>query len=336
MKSTPPTSSPHQPRETAWGLVHETAGTSNPGNQITSTGYSYDAAGNLTHLPTGTALSYNTAGQRTSTTTTSTTTSYTYGGTGQDELLAQSAKGGDAYTYTYGRTDSSGEPEIENLTLTTGGNTYHAYVAHDPAGQPVALQTSTGATGIYVYDGRHNPVGLLTEYPSVAYLYQFDPYGTATTTENPGGTGYPQNPYVFAGGLQDRDTGLIRYGARWYNPTTGTWLEPDTLNAPLDPANANRYAYVGDDPINGVDPTGLVDCDVIGGGVGIASAAVGLLGGPVVSIGSGAAGAYLGAKFCESAGEPDGPYSSNGTPSYDPYSQEGSEAYRYSGNPYDD
>jgi hypothetical protein len=28
------------------------------------------------------------------------------------------------------------------------------------------------------------------------------------------------------------------------------------LDAPLDPANANRYAYAGGDPINSNDPTG--------------------------------------------------------------------------------
>ena len=31
----------------------------------------------------------------------------------------------------------------------------------------------------------------------------------------------------------------------------------DTLDTPLDPKNANRYAYAGDDPINNIDPLGL-------------------------------------------------------------------------------
>lgn len=34
----------------------------------------------------------------------------------------------------------------------------------------------------------------------------------------------------------------------------------DTLDTPLDPKNANRYAYAGDDPINNVDPLGRFSC----------------------------------------------------------------------------
>ena len=33
--------------------------------------------------------------------------------------------------------------------------------------------------------------------------------------------------------------------------------QQDSLDAPLDPVNANRYAYAGGDPVNNFDPTGL-------------------------------------------------------------------------------
>ena len=67
----------------------------------------------------------------------------------------------------------------------------------------------------------------------------------------------PQNPYTFGGnGVRDRTTDWVHYGARYYNPRTGTFTQQDTLDAPLDPLNANRYAYAGGDPINYVDPTG--------------------------------------------------------------------------------
>ncbi len=53
-----------------------------------------------------------------------------------------------------------------------------------------------------------------------------------------------------------------RYGARWYKPTTGTWTQEDTLNAPLNPAN-------------GTDPTGLdaIDAAITATGLSATSAA---------------------------------------------------------------
>lgn len=45
----------------------------------------------------------------------------------------------------------------------------------------------------------------------------------------------------------------------------------DTLDAPLSPTNANRYAYAGDDPINLYDPTGFGACSyaLFGTGLGL-------------------------------------------------------------------
>lgn len=227
----------------------------NNGNQITTTGYGYDGAGNQTTTP-GSSFTYNAAEQRTTATVNGKQTTYTYAGSGNTELLSQSTAGGDTYHYAYGRTDQNGLPVIEELSLTTGGSTYNAYIAHDPTGLPVAIQVSTGTIALYVYDGHNNPISLTTDFNSTAYMYQFDPYGTATVTQNSGGTGLAQNPYTFSGGLQDRATGQIKFGARWYTPTTGTWTQQDPLNAPLDPSVADRYAYASGDPINVFDPTG--------------------------------------------------------------------------------
>lgn len=62
-------------------------------------------------------------------------------------------------------------------------------------------------------------------------------------------------PHGFAGGLWDRDTGLVRFGARDYDPTTGRWTARDPIL--FAGADSNLYAYVGNDPINRVDSSGL-------------------------------------------------------------------------------
>jgi RHS repeat-associated protein len=60
--------------------------------------------------------------------------------------------------------------------------------------------------------------------------------------------------FGFAGGLNDPLTGLVRFGARDYDPETGRWTAKDPIGfAGGDP---NLYGYVLGDPVNGVDPEG--------------------------------------------------------------------------------
>ena len=122
---------------------------------------------------------------------------------------------------------------------------------------------------LYLYDGTGNPVGLSTSLSVTALALQYDPYGASTRTDNAGLNGaYTTNPYGFGTGIVNPDTGEIRFGQRYYDPTTGTWTQQDTLNAPLDPTNANRYEYAGDNPVNNSDPTGRSFLDLVAGVVG--------------------------------------------------------------------
>src|SRR5690606_21812438 len=120
-------------------------------------------------------------------------------------------------------------------------------------------------------------------------------------------------PFGFAGGLYDWDTKLVRYGARDYDPLIGRWTAKDLIG--FAGAQTNIYVYVGNDPINFVDPErenpllGL-GIGVVGGGAagGISawlqggdtqSIVAGVLGGAVsggitgLAIGSGLGGVAL-------------------------------------------
>ena len=67
-------------------------------------------------------------------------------------------------------------------------------------------------------------------------------------------TGTFDTIFGFAGGIRDTDTGLTRFGARWYDPETGRWISKE----PLGFAGSNNfYAYVDGDPVNAVDSNGL-------------------------------------------------------------------------------
>lgn len=60
-------------------------------------------------------------------------------------------------------------------------------------------------------------------------------------------------PFGFAGCLYDRDTGLVRFGARDYDPATGRWMRKDPVRFQ---GGSNFYVYADNDPINLIDPSG--------------------------------------------------------------------------------
>jgi RHS repeat-associated protein len=90
---------------------------------------------------------------------------------------------------------------------------------------------------------------------TVAQRMEYDEFGRVTTDTNPG-----FQPFGFAGGLYDRDTGLVRFGARDYDATTGRWTAKDEML--FAGGDANLYGYVLHDPLNLIDPEGL--CPLIG------------------------------------------------------------------------
>lgn len=116
--------------------------------------------------------------------------------------------------------------------------------------------------GMFLTNGIGNQVGMLTDGGTVAYRVAYAPYGAQTVTAGVTSDHWKQNPYCFKNGNGTYNGALVKFGVRWYMAATGTWTQRDTLDAPLDPKNGNRYAYAGNDPINASDPTGrmLSDC----------------------------------------------------------------------------
>lgn len=250
--------------------------TYNAANQITSSGYSYDGAGNMTASP-GATYTYNAAEQMTKAVVGGNTTTYTYAGAAQNAVLRETVGGGSTYKLAYGRFGAIVQFGVGSLT---------AYLETDPtSGQTTMLHTSSDIAALYVYDQGGSPVALLTDFNTSSFQYKYDPYGVATLQQSSGGNGVGQNPYAFKGGLQDRATGFVKFGLRWYNPVTGTWTQQDTLDSPLSVGNVNRYAYAGDDPVNNADPSGQRLVLEISGCIGICAS---------ISIGVSNSGSFVG------------------------------------------
>jgi RHS repeat-associated protein len=89
------------------------------------------------------------------------------------------------------------------------------------------------------------------EFGRVTLRQEYDAAGLPL----PAGTA-PFQPFGFAGGLYDADTGLVRFGARDYDPETGRWTAKDPIRFA---ASLNLYGYALGDPIDLVDPTGLIN-----------------------------------------------------------------------------
>ena len=62
-------------------------------------------------------------------------------------------------------------------------------------------------------------------------------------------------PFGFAGGLYDSHTKLVRFGFRDYDAETGRWTCKDPIG--FGGGDTELYGYVGNDPVNWVDPIGL-------------------------------------------------------------------------------
>jgi RHS repeat-associated protein len=85
---------------------------------------------------------------------------------------------------------------------------------------------------------------------SVAQRVRYDEFGVETENTN---TGW--QPFGYSGGLTDSHTGLIRFGVRDYEPTIGRWTAKDPIG--FGGGTTSLYSYVGGDPINFSDPSGL-------------------------------------------------------------------------------
>ena len=66
-----------------------------------------------------------------------------------------------------------------------------------------------------------------------------------------------QNPYRFAGYYYDHATELYKAGHRYYDPKSASWTQKDPINQVASPNEGNPYVYVGADPVNNTDPSGL-------------------------------------------------------------------------------
>jgi RHS repeat-associated protein len=263
-------------------LATLTQGFATSTNNVTWT-YGYDVAnGQVTRSATNDAYTSHPPVQ-----------SQTYATNGLNQYAAVSGA-----TYTYdgrGNLASDGTRaftyDIDNHLL-TGSAPTAATFTYDPFGR---RWTDTGPTYFvpFIYDGpnlameyysgavlrRYVPSGLGVDQPLVWYegagtgtprWLQADNLGSVVAYSDASGnqhftTGYGpfgevpnfySTRYEYTGQLNIPELSLFDFKARAYDPNLGRFLSADPAGYASD---INSYAYVGNDPVNGTDPSGMTD-----------------------------------------------------------------------------
>ena len=89
---------------------------------------------------------------------------------------------------------------------------------------------------------------------ATAYRTAYEPFGEASVPV----AGYAApNPFGYTGQRYEAAPALYDYGARFYDPQLGRFLQPDNVVPdPYTPQSLNRYSYVLNSPPNWTDPSG--------------------------------------------------------------------------------
>ena len=112
-------------------------------------------------------------------------------------------------------------------------------------------RTPDGKKYYYLFDGEGSIVGAYDSSGNDVDRYDYDPFGTAM---GPWQVQVSQ-PWTYAGGYSDSQTGLYKYGIRYYDSTTARWTQRTPIAGSLqETTKANPYAYADDNPVNKVDP----------------------------------------------------------------------------------
>jgi RHS repeat-associated protein len=193
----------------------------------TGTTYLYDAENHMMSATRSGATStyaYDPLGRRTAKTVSASTTSFVYDG---DAGIADYGGGTLARRFVPG-------PDIDNYIATVSSSGAIKFYHTDKMGSIVAMSDVNGnlAEGPYVYDAYGNCFSA----------------GAACSA----GVGFR-----YTGQRLDPETGLYYYRARYYQPGIGQFLQTDPVGYK---DNLDLYSYVGDDPTDATDPSGLMLC----------------------------------------------------------------------------
>ena len=207
-------------------------------NRITTSGYAYDAAGNMTTVAgISGSLVYNAENQMTS----AAGVTYFYDGDGRR------VKKSNGTLYWYGL----GGEVLQETSLS--GVLLDEYIFFN--GQRTARRAAAGTVYYFFSDHLGSARVVTNATGGIVEESDFYPFGgerIITDTLN--------NNYKFTGKERDPESGLDNFGFRYNSSSLGRFMSPDPFAGSgrvENPQTWNRYAYALNNPLRYTDPLGL-------------------------------------------------------------------------------
>ncbi|MFZ5453880.1 MAG: RHS repeat-associated core domain-containing protein [Thermodesulfobacteriota bacterium] len=143
-----------------------------------------------------------------------------------------------------------------------------------------------GANYSYLYDGKGNVSAVLNSAGGVSAAYQYDPFGRRRAQ-----SGSLSQLMQFSTKPYDDQTGMSYYGYRFYASAVGRWMTRDPLK---ETGGKNLYAFVKNNPVEYIDPVGLVNWEQAGRSFGgLVGNAFAVAGGAIIATGTAVTGVGL-------------------------------------------
>ena len=223
-----------------------------------SDSFTYDANGNLTRIEGNggskpLSAVYDGENRPTSLTLDGVATAYIYNGLG---LKTKAVSGAQTRNFHH---DPSGK-----LMFETDGNgtvtTWYIYTGKRLS----SMAKPSGGKYFYHFDKTGNTIALTDQNGNVASAYAYEPFGKVSNK-----TGAVANPFTYVGafGVMDEGNGIYYMKNRYYDASTGKFLQKDPIGFA---GGINMYAYVGNNPVDSIDPEGT-DWGDVGWGLGFSS-----------------------------------------------------------------
>ncbi|MBJ6751481.1 RHS repeat-associated core domain-containing protein [Geomonas anaerohicana] len=233
-----------------------------------STDYTYNNADQLL-TENGITYTYDLNGNLASKTDASGTTTYSYN---YDDRMVNVVSLSGAVAYHY-------DVDGNRVGITTAaGDTWHLVDTNRSLSQVIAeYKADSSATASYTYadnlismsrggqtfyyhfDGLGSIRQLTNATATNTDKYEYDAFGASIVS-----TGTTSNDFLFNGQQYDPSLGFYHLRARYYQPSSGRFTALDPfVGDPYVPVSLHKYAYSGGDPVNKIDPTGLMLEDIL-------------------------------------------------------------------------